>query len=83
MPSSQPVNDECPDAGVVMAPDSVDKFRAAGVGSFTLDGGSKVRGVIYFETATPSLSRLNGMCVVCHWGVEASGNASSKLWEWN
>ena len=73
---------ECPNAGVVMAADGVATFRATGTGSFTEDGGSKFRGVVYFETGAPSLSSLNGMCVVYHWDVDAGGNASWKLWEW-
>ena len=38
---------ECPNAGVIMAADGVATFRATGVGSFTEDGGSKFRGVVY------------------------------------
>ena len=73
---------ECPNAGVVMTADGIATFRATGTGSFTDDGGSKFRGVCYFETAAASLSSLNGMCVVYSWDVDASGNASWKLWEW-
>ena len=83
MCSDSSIYGKCPNAGVVLAPDSVATFRATGVGTFNQDGCSKVRGVVYFETATASLSRLNGMCVVYHRGVEASGNASWKLWVWN
>ena len=73
---------ECPNQGVIMAPDGVATFRASGVGAGTADGGSKFRGAVYFEASAPSLSRLNGMAVVYKWDVDAAGNATWELWEW-
>ncbi len=73
---------ECPNQGVIMAQDGVATFRASGVGASTADGGSKFRGVVYFDTSAPSLSRLNGTAVVYKWDVDATGNATWELWEW-
>ena len=73
---------ECPNSGVVMAADGVATFRATGIGSPTDDGGFSFRGVVYFDSAVPSLSSLNGVAVVYDWEVDASGEASWDLWEW-
>ncbi len=73
---------ECPNSGVVMAADGVATFRATGIGSPTDDGGFSFRGVVYFDSAVPSLSSLNGVAVVYDWEVDASGDASWDLWEW-
>ena len=63
----------CPNQGVIMAQDGVATFRASGVGASTADGGSKFRGVVYFDTSAPSLSRLNGTAVVYKWDVDLPG----------
>jgi len=73
---------ECPNSGIVMAADGVATFRATGVGSPTEDGGFVFKGAVYFETAAPSLSSLNGVAVVYDWTVDAEGNATWELFEW-
>ena len=74
---------ECPNAGVVMAQDGIGTFRATGAGAFTADGGSTFRGVTYVQSTAPSLSSLNGKALVYDWDVDASGNATWEIWEWN
>ena len=74
---------ECPNAGVIMAQDGIGTFRATGAGAFTADGGSTFRGVTYVQSAAPSLAGLNGKALVYDWDVDASGNATYELWEWN
>ena len=73
---------ECPNSGIVMAADGVATFSATGVGSPTEDGGFVFKGGVYFETAAPSLSSLNGVAVVYDWTVDAAGEATWELWEW-
>ena len=73
---------ECPNSGVVMAADGIGTFRATGIGSFTEDGGVAFKGVVYFQTAAPSLASLNGAAVVYNWDVDAEGNATWELWDW-
>jgi len=73
---------ECPNQGVVIAEDGVATFTATGIGTFTEDGGSSFKGMVYFQTSAPSLSSLNGVAVVYDWIVDAEGNASWDLWEW-
>jgi hypothetical protein len=73
---------ECPNQGVVIAEDGVATFTATGIGTFTEDGGSSFKGMVYFQTSAPSLSSLNGVAVVYDWEVDAEGNASWDMWEW-
>jgi len=73
---------ECPNAGVFMAQDGVATFRASGTGSFTADGGTTFKGVVYVQTTAPSLASLNGAALVYNWDVDAEGNATWELWEW-
>ena len=73
---------ECPNQGVVIAEDGVATFTATGIGTFTEDGGSIFKGMVYFQTSAPSLSSLNGVAVVYDWEVDAEGNASWDMWEW-
>ena len=73
---------ECPNAGVVIAADGVATFRATGIGSFTEEGGTTFKGMVYFETSAPSLASLNGAAVVYDWDVDAAGNAAWELWQW-
>ena len=73
---------ECPNAGVLMAQDGVATFSANGMGNFTEEGGNHFVGVAYFQASAPSLSSLNGKCVVFEWDVTADGAATWELWEW-
>ena len=73
---------ESPNQGVIMTQDGIGTFRSSGIGTFTAEGGSTFRGVVYFQTSAPSLSSLNGACVVYHWDVDAEGTATWELWEW-
>ena len=73
---------ECPNAGVIMAPDGVATFRATGCGNPSSDGGFVFKGVAYFEAHAASLSSLNGKAVVYDWIVAPDGTATWDLWEW-
>ena len=72
---------ECPDSGFIAVADGVATFSATGVGVNTEDGGSAWKGACYFQTSAPSLSELNGMCVVYYWNVDAEGTATWELHE--
>jgi hypothetical protein len=74
---------ECPNAGVIMAQDGVATFRATGLGTFNAEGGVHFVGSAYFQASAPSLSSLNGKCIVYEWDVDANGAATWELWEWN
>ena len=74
---------ECPNSGVVMAQDGVATFEANGLGTFNAEGGVHFVGSCYFQASAPSLSSLNGKCMVYEWDVDANGAATWELWEWN
>ena len=73
---------ECPNAGVIMAPDGVATYRATGAGHPTPEGGFVFKGVVYFEAQAASLTSLNGKAVVYDWIVDPAGVATWDLWEW-
>ena len=74
---------DCPNQGVIMTENGeVATFRATGIGSFTEEGGTTFKGMVYFETSAPSLASLNGAAVVYDWDVDAAGNATWELWQW-
>jgi len=74
---------ECPDSGIIMTQQGeVATFRANGSGKFTATGGADFRGVAYFRTSGSQLAKLNGVCAIWHWDVDAEGNAKWDLWEW-
>ena len=63
-----------------MTGDGVATFRATGIGSFTEDGGSSWKGVVYLKTTAPSLANLNGVAVGYTWDVDVDGNTTWELW---
>jgi hypothetical protein len=40
------------------------------------------RGSIYYQSASPEWSRLNGVAAVFEYEVDEDGNTDSKIWEW-
>ena len=65
---------ECPNSGVFMTQDGeVATFIASGAGGFTSEGGAFFRGAVYFQTSGSKLARLNGICGVHEWDVDAEG----------
>ena len=53
-----------------------------GVGRVKEDGAVSYRGAIYYQTASPGWSRLNGIAAVFEFEVDAQGNTNAQLWEW-
>jgi hypothetical protein len=74
---------ECPNSGVFMIQDGeVATFIASGAGGFTSEGGAFFRGAVYFQTSGSKLARLNGICGVHEWDVDAEGTGKWVIWEW-
>ena len=74
---------ECPNSGVFMTQDGeVATFIASGAGGFTSEGGAFFRGAVYFQTSGSKLARLNGICGVHEWDVDAEGTGKWVIWEW-
>jgi hypothetical protein len=52
------------------------------VGTFKERGAVSYRGAVYYQTASPKLSRLNTVAGVFEFESDESGNTQSKIWEW-
>lgn len=61
---------------------SVATWRGSGVGYFKDDGGSEYRGAIYYYTESKDLERLNKLCLLYEYTVDADGNAKADYYEW-
>lgn len=70
--------------GVVMTKDGESgTWKGSGIGKPTGKGmGVTYRGVLYFQTTSSKLARLNSTCAVFEYDVDENGNAKSKMWEW-
>lgn len=57
-------------------------WKGQGVGRFTETGGVSFRGALYFQSASATLSRLNGVAVVFEYEADENDNTRTSLWEW-
>ena len=57
-------------------------WTGTGVGKFGPGGSVSYRGMLFFQTTSQKLARLNGSCGAFEHDVDASGNTVSKMWEW-
>ena len=57
------------------------QWKGMGVGKF-VGAGVSYRGVLSFQSNSPTFSRLNTIAVVFEFETDAKGNTQSKLWEW-
>jgi hypothetical protein len=56
-------------------------WKGMGVGRFGENGSIHYSGSLSFTTTAQKLAKLNGMCVVFEWEIDAQGNTHSKMWE--
>ena len=57
-------------------------WNATGVGKFGPGGSVSYRGMLFFQTASQKLARINNVCGAFEYEVDASGDTISKIWEW-
>jgi hypothetical protein len=57
-------------------------FTALGVGTFIRPGVTSWRGTLIYETATPALSKLNGIAVLFEYTVDEGGKSEGHFTEW-
>ncbi|MEG9437208.1 hypothetical protein JAO29_13700 [Edaphobacter sp. HDX4] len=57
-------------------------WTGTGVGKFGPGGAVSYRGMLFFQTASQKLARVNNACGAFEYEVDASGNTISKIWEW-
>jgi hypothetical protein len=53
-----------------------------GVGKIKPDGSVSFRGAIYYQTAFPKWTRLNGVAAVYEYDVDPQGNTRAQILEW-
>ena len=69
--------------GVVMtAQGDPISWKGAGVGIFKERGAVSYRGAIFYQTASPKMSRLNSVAGIFEFESDENGNTQSKVWEW-
>lgn len=57
-------------------------WTGTGVGKFGPGGAVSYRGMLFFQTASKKLARVNNASGAFEYEVDASGNTLSKIWEW-
>ena len=57
-------------------------WTGTGVGKFGPGGSVSYRGMLFFQTTSQKLARLNGSCAAFEYDVDPSGATISKMWEW-
>jgi hypothetical protein len=57
-------------------------WTGTGLGKFGQGGSVSYRGMLFFQTTSQKLAQINNCCGAFEYDVDASGNTTSKVWEW-
>jgi hypothetical protein len=57
-------------------------WTGTGIGKFGPGGSVSYRGMLFFQTPSQKLARINNACGAFEYEVDASGGTVSKTWEW-
>ncbi|MBB5319090.1 hypothetical protein [Tunturibacter empetritectus] len=57
-------------------------WTGTGLGKFGPSGSVSYRGMLFFQTTSQKLAQINNSCGAFEYDVDASGNTTSKVWEW-
>ncbi|MBB5345469.1 hypothetical protein [Tunturibacter empetritectus] len=57
-------------------------WTGTGLGKFGPGGSVSYRGMLFFQTTSQKLAQINNSCGAFEYDVDASGNTTSKVWEW-
>jgi hypothetical protein len=57
-------------------------WKGSGLGKFGERGAVSYRGILYYRTPSQKLARLNTVCGVFEYEVDADGETHTKIWEW-
>ena len=69
--------------GVTMTQDGeMISWKGSGVGKFKEKGAVSYRGILYYQTASQKLARLNSAPGVFEYEVDPEGKTQTKVWEW-
>jgi hypothetical protein len=69
--------------GIVMGPQGeTATWTGQGVGLLQKDGSIKYRGALYFDSKSPTWSRLTSVAALFEYEVDAQGHTRGQLFEW-
>lgn len=57
-------------------------WTGTGIGKYGDGGAISYRGMLFIHADSERLARINNACAAFEYEVDASGNTTSKLWEW-
>jgi hypothetical protein len=57
-------------------------WKGSGLGKFKENGAVSYRGILYYQTTSQKLARLNTVAGVFEFEVDEKGSTHSKAWEW-
>ena len=57
-------------------------WKGSGLGTFKERGAVSYRGILYYQTASKKLARLNTAPAVFEYEIDPEGKTHSKSWEW-
>jgi hypothetical protein len=57
-------------------------WKGSGQGKLAAGGSVSYRGILYFQTASQKMARLNATPGVFEYEVDAEGKTQTKIWEW-
>jgi hypothetical protein len=57
-------------------------WKGSGLGKFGPGGAVSYRGILYFQTTSQKLARLNAAPGVFEYEVDTEGKTHTKIWEW-
>jgi hypothetical protein len=57
-------------------------WKGSGQGKFGPGGAISYRGILYFQTTSQKLARLNAAPGVFEYEVDPEGKTRTKIWEW-
>jgi hypothetical protein len=57
-------------------------WTGSGLGHFGPGGSVSYRGMLFFQTTSKKLARMNNACVAFEHETDSKGETISRLWEW-
>ena len=58
-------------------------WKGSGRGKFGAGGAVSYRGILYYQTPSAKLAKLNAVCGVFEYDVDPEGKTHTKVWEWS
>jgi hypothetical protein len=68
--------------GLIITADGAVTWTGTGLGKFGAGGAVSYRGMLFFQSTSKKLAKLNNACGAFEYEVDAKGGTVSKMWEW-